>query len=298
MSGVPIGVDAFIKQGAQLWDAPYGTALPGNLLTSDGRLNLEQQVVTLASGASGGTFTLSYDGDETGNIAYNANAATVLAALELLDSIIELGDDVVSVTGTGPWTISFAITPGETGNAHIKLLELDETNITGETGSGSVVRTRNYLGLTQGAFKIELDEGFEPIYVNESRGMVDDIAADEKVSLSGTLAEATLQRYYQASSKGTYLYTAPGGGSAGTEVLTFGDGADVGQRQIIAYGQNKAGYFKLWQFYKTRRTSTGPAFERGKQVLVPVKYQVLSDLTRSAGDRLFRVVNMVDAVAA
>lgn len=60
-------------------------------------------LVTLGSQSSG-NFTLTYGGQTTGNIAYNASAATVQAALEGLSSI---GSGNVSVTGNtgGPYTI-------------------------------------------------------------------------------------------------------------------------------------------------------------------------------------------------
>jgi len=68
----------------------------------------EQQVLTKAGTVSGGTFTLSFGGQTTAPIAWNATAAQVSAALELLSTI---GDDNVDVTGgpiaSTPFTIVF-----------------------------------------------------------------------------------------------------------------------------------------------------------------------------------------------
>jgi len=52
--------------------------------------------------ATGGTFTLSYKGQTTAAIAYDASAATIKAALDALSTI-----NNVTVAGTNPWTVTF-----------------------------------------------------------------------------------------------------------------------------------------------------------------------------------------------
>ncbi len=66
----------------------------------------EKQRISLPSGTSGGTHTLTFDGQTTAAIAYDASAAAVESALEGLSNIAA-GD--VSVTGDagGPWTVEF-----------------------------------------------------------------------------------------------------------------------------------------------------------------------------------------------
>jgi hypothetical protein len=69
----------------------------------------EVQTATKAGTVSGGTFTLSFGGQTTTAIAWDAVAATVQAALEALSTI---GTGNVVVTGgplnSGPFTITFA----------------------------------------------------------------------------------------------------------------------------------------------------------------------------------------------
>ncbi|OGF05209.1 MAG: hypothetical protein A2W00_04485 [Candidatus Eisenbacteria bacterium RBG_16_71_46] len=60
------------------------------------------QNVYLSGAPTGGTFTLTYAGQETGNIAYNASGAEVEAALELLSTVLA-GN--VSVIGTRAYTL-------------------------------------------------------------------------------------------------------------------------------------------------------------------------------------------------
>jgi trimeric autotransporter adhesin len=66
----------------------------------------ERQVIQLASDVTGGTFTLTFDGQTTGNIAYNASSATVTTELEALSNIAS-GDVTVTGSNGGPWTIEF-----------------------------------------------------------------------------------------------------------------------------------------------------------------------------------------------
>jgi hypothetical protein len=56
-------------------------------------------------GATAGTFTLSYNGQTTAALAYNAAAATIQAALEGL-STIGAGNVAVRGRAGGPWTVT------------------------------------------------------------------------------------------------------------------------------------------------------------------------------------------------
>lgn len=58
----------------------------------------EVQTVTITGTPTGGTFRLTFDGEQTATIAHNANAATVQAALEALDNL----DAGYVVVGGGP----------------------------------------------------------------------------------------------------------------------------------------------------------------------------------------------------
>lgn len=62
-----------------------------------------QQTITVTN-ATGGTFTLTFRGQTTTAIPYNATAAQIQSALEALSTI---GVGNVSVTGSNPWTVEF-----------------------------------------------------------------------------------------------------------------------------------------------------------------------------------------------
>ncbi len=67
------------------------------------------QTVTVTGSPTGGTFTLTYQGQTTAAIAYNAAASAVQSALVALSTI---GTGGVTVTGSGPYTVTFAAVPG------------------------------------------------------------------------------------------------------------------------------------------------------------------------------------------
>lgn len=87
-------------QDRSLFDSYIGTNI-----VADGAS--EVQTVTITGSPTGGSFTLTYAGQTTGAIAYNAAATAVQSALRALSNMPESG---VSVTGSagGPYTVTFA----------------------------------------------------------------------------------------------------------------------------------------------------------------------------------------------
>lgn len=95
-------------QDRSLFDTYIGTNV-----VADGAGTAEVQTVTITGTPTGGTFTLSYAGQTTSAIAYNAAAAAVQDALRGLDNV---GTNNVVVTGgPGPGT-PYTVTFGSGGN--------------------------------------------------------------------------------------------------------------------------------------------------------------------------------------
>lgn len=67
------------------------------------------QTITISGVPTGGTFALFVNGQSAGNIAYNASAATIQAAI----NAILPAQDSVAVTGTGPFTVTFSTAGAE-----------------------------------------------------------------------------------------------------------------------------------------------------------------------------------------
>lgn len=118
----------------------------GTNIVADGKTN-ERQTVTVTGAPTGGTFTLSYGGQTTAAIAYNATSTTVQAALAGLSTI---GTGNVSVSGSagGPYSVSFT---GTLSGTDVAAMTASGTGLTGGTAPGVTVATAT-TGSTLGSF--------------------------------------------------------------------------------------------------------------------------------------------------
>lgn len=95
----------------------------------------EVQTVTITGAPTGGSFTLTYDGQTTAPIAYNATAAQVRSALAALDT---LDANDITVTGSGPYVVTF----GGSDLAGTNVAQMTSTgSFTGGTTPGVTVAT-------------------------------------------------------------------------------------------------------------------------------------------------------------
>lgn len=85
---------------------PLGKITASGLYAPYAAVTNEVQTLTVTGGPTGGTFTITFSGQTTGNIAYNATAAVVQTALEALSNV-NPGDIVVTGNAGGPWTLTF-----------------------------------------------------------------------------------------------------------------------------------------------------------------------------------------------
>lgn len=99
----------------------------------------EVQTVTVTGAPTGGTFTLTFSGQTTAAIAFNATAAQVQAALVALSNI---GANDVTVTGAdgGPYTVTFGGDLADTNVAQLtstpSLTGGSSPSVTHATGTG------------------------------------------------------------------------------------------------------------------------------------------------------------------
>jgi hypothetical protein len=102
----------------------------------------QNEVQRLVVAATGGTFTLTYSGQTTSALAYNANAAAVQAALEALSNLAP-ADVVVSggpgdSDGSTPYVLTFGGTLAETD---VALITTNSGSLTGGAHSATVTTT-------------------------------------------------------------------------------------------------------------------------------------------------------------
>lgn len=97
----------------------------------------EQQTVTITGSPTGGTFTLTFGGQTTSGIAYNAAAATVQTAFTGLSSV---GSGNATVTGSagGPYTVTFT---GTLAATNVAAITASGASLTGGTSPGVTIAT-------------------------------------------------------------------------------------------------------------------------------------------------------------
>lgn len=93
----------------------------------------EVQTITMAGPPTAGTFTLTYDGQTTTGIAFNATAAAVQAALELLTNIGT--GNVLGAGGPLPGTAVTITFQGTLAGKNVSLMTANSTGLTGGTAS-------------------------------------------------------------------------------------------------------------------------------------------------------------------
>lgn len=145
------------------WEKTSGSpgVLPGiSLWTPHGSASITagtNEVQTLARSGlvTGGTFTLTYDGQTTAAIAWNASSATIQAALEALSNMAP-GDVVVSnnagnPVNVGPQVITFG---GTLEGTNVVLITADSTSLVGGGTYDVTLTTEGAAGTSIGNLNV------------------------------------------------------------------------------------------------------------------------------------------------
>lgn len=170
--------------------SPVGTVTPATT-TPGGPLNEVQRVgYTISSGGvMGGTFTLTFGGNTTGTIAYNASAATVQGALEGLVGIGSGNVSVVKTTdvpsGSQVWTVSFQGALAGADQSQITIntsglfvfgtkTDVQATDVNGAATGTSEVQTITLANATGGTFRLAFSgQTTAPLAYNASASTVE-----------------------------------------------------------------------------------------------------------------------------
>lgn len=99
----------------------------------------EIQQIVISGTPTGGTFTITYDGQTTGTIAYNASAATVQSALEALSNIAV--GDVVCTGGAFPGTAVLVEFAAALANMDVAQMTVGTNSLTGGTSPTVTIST-------------------------------------------------------------------------------------------------------------------------------------------------------------
>jgi hypothetical protein len=131
----------------------FPSGLPLGKITASGKYGpyagrtSEVQTITVTGTPTGGTFTLTFAGETTAAIAFNASAATVRAALEALGNVNS--GDLTATGGALPGTPVVVTFGGQFAGDNVPLLTANSGGLTG--GSSPTVTPSTTTGGAAGA---------------------------------------------------------------------------------------------------------------------------------------------------
>lgn len=124
---------------------------------ADFQANQPNEVQTLTVSATGGTFTLTFDGKTTAALPFDASAEEVRSNLQALSSIADVSGFVKvsggpgDAAGSSPYSIAFS---GTLGNADLSELSADATLLSGGSASADVITANEGGGGFDGAIEV------------------------------------------------------------------------------------------------------------------------------------------------
>lgn len=174
-----------------------GEASDGITVKVQGLQQNEIQSIAITGTPTGGTFTLTFDGQETAGIAFDATAGAVDTALELLSNI-GVGD-VTCTGGPLPGTAVICEFTGALVNTNVAEMVPDSTLLTGGTSPTVAVTTTQggRAGPTADLSVFTVDSGlqFPAILVLTNVGLVTTTDDDSRVTWGFVLDATTTHQY-------------------------------------------------------------------------------------------------------
>lgn len=289
----PLAAGAFVRGPARLLVAPVTYAYPASLnqivkLDTVGQVS-EVQTISISGTPTGGTFTLTFQGQTTSPIAFNATAATVVAALQALANVGATG---ATATGgplpTTPVVVTFA---GNLANTGLSLITANSAGLTGGS-SPAVTVTRTTAGLgqwdpvgswvelgsTKGGVAIERTNTEEQFDIDQVLGTIATQATDWQLAVSTALAEVTLEN----------IQLCWEGGAITTDVtnqerhLAMGNPQFYTQKRLAVLNQSASGKVRAHVMRIVQREPQNSSFnydKSGPQQTIPQRFRALPDPT-------------------
>jgi hypothetical protein len=221
----------------------------------DSRLSTNEVQRVDLDGATGGTFTLEFDGDETGNLAFNITASALQTALEALDSIGP-GSVLVTVVSPGIYDVEFI---GYLAQQNVGSLVIDDALLTGGGGTAAITTPTAGVAPTDVTSLIG-DADMISVYMGDSVGSLARLARVQEVEwgVSDRFAHVFDLQDNEPSAS-AHVQRAPGL----TGQITMQHNADY--RELIAAMRAKEKVF--WRVYLK-----GPEIESGFEHFVQITW--------------------------
>lgn len=304
--------ESFIRGAARLLIAPITQAFPTEIsdviALDDANAVDDVQTIRGATGATGGTFTLGVTAggstQTTAGIAFDADAATVEAALELLSNI---GTDEAKCTGGPLPGANVVVTFGGTlGDQLIPIMTINSAGVTGGTytvahttpGSPALGKYDAQsgwvdLGATKTGIQITINNAEETFDIDQQLGIISSAPTTWECSVGTALAEATPERM-QIAWEGSEV-TIDSSTSSGTDEKEVGFGAPTfyTKRRLAVLYQRPSGLIRAYLFRQVQRTPQESSIthaKTGEQQSIPVRFNALADNTETDVKKQFFII--------
>jgi len=143
-------------------------------------------------------------------------------------------------------------------------------------------------GLLKGGISIEHDETHHEVKVDQALGVVQRITTDESMKVKVTLAESTLANLALA-----FGY---GGDSVANGQFSFGGRNADTPRTLYINVNGPAGATRKYVFWKALPSGkTTHAYKKDGETVCDVEFEILTDLTKTAGSRFGTVTDTAAA---
>lgn len=302
VEAVGVNVDLrknFIRGAARLVVADMTTAFPqknSDVIRMTGTNTSEVQTLSITGTPTGGTFVLSFKGYTTSPIAYNATAAAVQTALEVLSSVGAGG--IVATGGPLPATAVTLTFSNQLGGQSVPLITTASTNLTGGTTPAVVVtRTTSGVGLydavggwaagdlgaTKGGITITRNNSEETFDVDQIQADIMSLPTAWEMTVAASVAQADIDMIQYLWEGGTITLDA----TTGERTLPLGTPQVYRQRRLVVLFQRQsfdggvtAGLIRMYAFRITQRSPQDSSIvhnKTGDQVSIPFTWRALAD---------------------
>lgn len=212
-----------------------------------GNTSNEMQLVTLPGSPTGGTFTLTFQGQTTSGVPYDSSAASLQTTLEALSNI-ESGDVIVTAGSVGGWQIEFA---ESLGAQDLALLTASGTNLSG----GTIATSTSQAAISPLNEKVLVTLGQEVSGGTFTLTHGDNTAGNIAFNATSDTIDAALEALAHLSSGDVHTSGDPGG----PWIIEFtGNLAATDVGEVIANGDNLTGTSAQTITITSISASTGP----------------------------------------
>lgn len=167
------------------------------------------------------------------------------------------------------------------------LPELDDIDTGLITPAGNWVQ----VGFTMDDCLMEYSPSFEWVKINESAGEVKGFLTAEAARIAYTLAEADMTALAHGITGASVSTTAADDDQTAQDTVGIGDLTRT-EYTLMILGTSPEGYARLVYVPKCVQSGTVTLIQKRGHSGVPVEWKVLTDMTRSAGERMIKLYDM------